>query len=159
NIGKTGERAFMSSREFAGKIEKCGAARRQLHMPGCALDQPAIEALFEAFQLQAHSGLGGPHRLGRTRETSKLGDADESFNGIEIERAHYHFICLLQILRFISFQNNTIRAIVKRRAKPKGNQPCRLPISPFARASPQSITRRSSMAYTGRCAKHSMCRR
>jgi hypothetical protein len=45
-------------------------------------------------QLQADRGLRRPHGLSRAREAAKLGDADESLDGIQVEGAVNHFPAL-----------------------------------------------------------------
>ena len=72
-------------------FEEGCALRRKLHVPGRPLDQPAAEPLFEPLQLQTDRGLRRPHGFSRAREAAKLGDADESLDGIEVEGAFGHF--------------------------------------------------------------------
>ena len=89
--GKYGERPVVYRQQFAGVFEERCALRRELHVAGRPLDQPAAEPVFEPLQLQADRGLRRPHGFSRAREAAKLGDADESLHGIEVEGASDHF--------------------------------------------------------------------
>ena len=81
----------MHLQQFAGVFEEGCALRRELHVAGRPLDQPAAEPGFEPLQLQAHRGLRRPHRFSRAGKTAELGDAHESLDGIEVEGATDHF--------------------------------------------------------------------
>ncbi|MCY1516357.1 hypothetical protein D9M68_509800 [compost metagenome] len=70
--------------------EEGGTARRQLHVPRCALQKPAAQPVFQAFQLQADPCLRGLHDFCGAREAAQLGDANEGLNGVEIQRAISH---------------------------------------------------------------------
>jgi hypothetical protein len=89
--GKYGERAIVYLQEFAGVFEEGCAPRRKLHVPGRPLDEPTAEPLFEPLQLQADRCLRRPHGFSRAREAAKLGDADESLDGIQVEGVFCHF--------------------------------------------------------------------
>jgi hypothetical protein len=92
--GKQSKRAVVYVKEFAGMVQEGCALRRKLHVPRRPLDEPAAEPLFEPLQLQADRGLRRPHGLSRAREAAKLGDADESLDGIQVEGAVNHFPAL-----------------------------------------------------------------
>ena len=85
--GKYGERAIEYLQEFAGDFKKACAPRRKLHVAGRPLEEPAAEPLFKTLQLQADRGLRRPHGFSRAREAAKLGDAEESLDGIQVEGA------------------------------------------------------------------------
>src|SRR5690348_874743 len=85
--GKYGERAIVCRQEFAGVFEEGCALRRKQHIPGCPLDEPTAEPLFEPLQLQADRGLRRLHGFSRARETAELGDADESLDRVQVEGA------------------------------------------------------------------------
>jgi hypothetical protein len=72
-------------------FEEGCALRRKLHGPRRPLDEPATEPLFEPLQLQADRGLRSPHSFSRAREATKLGDAHESLDGIQVEGMFSHF--------------------------------------------------------------------
>lgn len=88
---RQGERALMRRHEFPGVFEKTGAARRQLHVAGRALDQPETEPVFEPLELQADRGLRHAQRIRCQREAAQLGDADEGLDGVQVQRALIHF--------------------------------------------------------------------
>ncbi|MCY1244700.1 hypothetical protein D9M72_577920 [compost metagenome] len=88
--GKGRQRAIVDRQEFPGMSEEGGTARRQLHVPGCALQKPAAQPVFQAFQFQADSCLRGLHDFRGAREAAQLGDANEGLNGVEIQRAISH---------------------------------------------------------------------
>jgi hypothetical protein len=88
---KNGKRAIVYLKELAGMLEEGGAMRRNLYVPGGPLDEPAAKPLFKPLQLQAHCGLRRPHSFRSAREAAVLGNADESPDGIQVERAVSHF--------------------------------------------------------------------
>src|SRR3954452_5178298 len=92
--GKYGKCTIVYFQEFAGVFEEGCALRRKLHVPRRPLDEPAAKPLFEPLQLQAHRALCRPHGFSRAREAVELSDAHESLDGIQVERAFYHFQAL-----------------------------------------------------------------
>ena len=88
---KYGERTIMRLQECAGLFEEGFAPCRKLHAPGRPLDEPAAEPLFEPLELQTDRSLRRPHGFRRAREAVKLGDADESLYGAQVEGALDHF--------------------------------------------------------------------
>lgn len=90
-LGEGAERAVVHRQQLARVLEKGRALGRQLHVPRCALHQPAAEPLLEPLELETDAGLRGLQRLGREREAAELDDADEGQDGIEIEGARNHF--------------------------------------------------------------------
>jgi hypothetical protein len=89
--GEYGERAIVYLQKFSGVFEEGCALSRKLHVPGRPLDKPTAEPLFESLQPQADRDLRRPHRFSRARKAAKLGDADESLDGIQVEGGFCHF--------------------------------------------------------------------
>lgn len=108
-----GERAFVYLPEFSGMFEEGCASRRELHIAGRSLDEPAAEPFFKSLQLQADRALRRAHDFGSTREAGKLGDSDKSPDGIQVEGTVYHFEILSLISICISFINMLRAANVK----------------------------------------------
>lgn len=70
--------------------------RRQAHQPRRALDQFLADALFQPLQLHADCPLRAAKSLGRTRKALKIGDGDECFHSVYVQR-HVSYPHLLSL--------------------------------------------------------------
>ena len=121
--GKYGKCAIVYFQEFAGMFEEGCAQGRKLHVPRRPLDEPAAKPFFEPLQLQADRALRRPHDFSRAREAAKLGDADESLDGIQVERALHHFLALSLISASIACQNSRAATTVSSSQKERKGPP------------------------------------
>jgi hypothetical protein len=85
------QRAIVYRQEIPGMVEKGNALRGELDVPRSPLHEPAAQPLFESLKLQADGRLRRLHGFRRTREAAQVRDTDKRLNGIEVERARYHF--------------------------------------------------------------------
>lgn len=93
---QAGNGAIVCREEVACGLEKHRALRRQAHQPGRALDQFLADALFQPLQLHADCPLRAAKSLGRTRKALKIGDGDECFHSVYVQR-HVSYPHLLSL--------------------------------------------------------------